>query len=124
MGRITTLNEDKGRAISDLEALMVTMEKLLNDKLEQKPNAGITFAKGQPNEKRFKYTEARVALKCLEEYFDSTGCFSIGVCDTCASFSRAGHGNRNFGTCKKHGMVGHCWNSCSDHSKKGGGYGI
>lgn len=123
MKRITTLNEDKGKALSDLEALIIVMNKLLEDKIEEKPKAGITLAKGQPNERKIRYTEARKILRRLEFYFGSKGCFSLGVCQTCSSLDQSAHGNKAFGTCKKKDKHCHIWDSCPEHSKQGGGHG-
>lgn len=124
MERKQTLNESSGKQISDLEALLILMNKLLEDKLEQKPKAGITLAKGQPNERRLRYTEARSILRQLEAYFGVKGCFSMGVCQTCFSLNSVGHGNPAFGTCQKSGKDCHIWDSCPQHSEKGGGYGL
>lgn len=123
MPRTTTLNEDKGKQISDLEALLIMMDKLLADKLEQKPKAGITLAKGKPSERRVKYTQARKFLRTLEDYFGSRGCLSMGVCQTCTQLDQRANGNKAFGTCKRTGKPCHVWDTCPEHSKKGGGYG-
>lgn len=123
MGRKTTLNEDLGCALSDLEALLIMMGKLLDDKIAEKPKAGITLAKGKKNERRLRYTEARVILRQMQDYFGIKGCMSLGVCDTCTSFDQRGHGNKAFGTCRKNGSLCHRWDSCPNHSKDGGGYG-
>lgn len=122
--RKSTLNEDKGKQISDLEALLIVMNKLLDDKLEQKPKAGITLAKGKKNERRFRYSEAKAVLQQLESYFGIRGCLSIGVCATCSSLDQRPHANKAFGTCKRSGKMCHIWDSCPDHSKDGGGYGV
>lgn len=125
MGRRTTLNEDKGRQISDLEALIITMGKLIEDKLEQKPNAGITIAKGKPNERKYRYSEALRDLRVLEGYFGIRGCMSLGVCQTCSSLNINSSATDAFGVCRKSGgKAVHVWDSCDQHSKKGGGYGL
>lgn len=123
MSRKETLNEHKGNQISDLEALFIVMNKLMDDKIEEKPNAGITIAKDRKNERRIRYTKAKRLLLHLEHYLGQKGCFSIGVCETCTSFDCAGHGNRAFGTCHKNGDYKHRWDTCTSHSKDGGGYG-
>lgn len=126
MPREPTLNEQKGKQISDLEALMILMDKLIYDKIEQKPKAGIILAKGKPNERRYRFTEAKKTLQVLRDYFGMKGCFSLGVCDTCKSFSRDSHASLSgaFGTCAKNRCTYHCWDTCSNHSKQGGGYGV
>lgn len=124
MERKKTLNEAQGKALSDLEAVLIMMNKLLDDRIEQKPKAGITLAKEQPNERKLRYTEARTILRKLENFFEAKGCLSFGVCETCLRFDQAAHGNKAFGTCKRDGSYRHIWDSCSEHSKKGGGHGI
>lgn len=124
MARITTLNEDKGKQISDLEAILILMDKLLSDKLEQKPKAGITLAKGKPNERRLRYTEAMLILRRLRSYFGIKGCLSLGVCQTCTQLDQRAHANKAFGTCKRNGKHCHIWDSCPDHSTEGGGFGV
>lgn len=123
MKRITTLNEDKGCKISDLEALLIVMGKLMDDKIEEKPNAGITLAKGKPNERKIRYSEARKLLTQLSDYFGAKGCLSLGICDTCTSFNQSANANKAFGICRKTGAHCHRWDSCYNHSKTGGGYG-
>lgn len=120
-----SLNADKGKTVSDLEAVLIVAQRLIDAKLEKSPNGGIVFAKGKPNERRFKYSEAEFVLARLYDYFGANGMLSIGVCDTCTEFDRACHRNsfNSFGTCKLDHKTHHCYDSCSSHSKEGGGYG-
>lgn len=124
MARKTTLNEDHGKQINDIEAFLILAKKLIDDKLEQKSKSGIILAKGKPNERRFKFSEARKIAETMDTYFGLKGCFSIGICDTCTFFTRDCHSNKDFGTCTKNRCTYHCWDNCSNHSKEGGGYGI
>lgn len=122
--RVKGINEVKGKTISDLEAILVVFHKLLDDKLEEKPTAGITLAKDQKNEKKVRYSDVKVWLNELTDFFVVRGCFSIGVCDTCTNLNKAPHANKAFGTCKLTGKTCHIWDTCPQHSKKGGGYGV
>lgn len=122
--RMTTLNEDKGKVISDLEALLIVMERLLTAKLEQKPNAGITLAKGQPNERKFSYKEAKKVLSALAQYAGVKGMISIGICQTCTHFDSRAYDTRTMGTCSLSRKTVHCFDTCSCHSKEGGGFGV
>jgi hypothetical protein len=124
MPRKETLNEIKGKKISDLEAFLIIAEKLLEDKLQEKPKAGVTLAKGKPNERKVRYTEARETLNELKYFFEMKGCMSFGVCGTCRSLDQRSHGNTAFGTCRKTKSVQHIWDTCAEHSKEGGGYGL
>lgn len=124
MPRQTTINEDKGKTISDLEALMVIMEKLLDEKIAAKPKAGITLAKGLPNERKIRYSEAKSILKYLAVHFGTQGCFSFGICATCTSFDSTSPENEFFGTCGKTGELCTEWHTCYEHSVTGGGYSL
>lgn len=117
------INEDKGLMVSDLEAMLIVMYKLISDKLEEKPKAGITLAKGKKNEKKVRYKGVKEDLLALIDFCSAKGMLSIGVCETCKSYSTSGHASKNFGTCKKTGKQCHRWDTCKEHSKKGGGYG-
>lgn len=120
-----TLNEEKGKQISDLEALLILINKLIDDKIYQKPKAGIILAKGKPNERRFRFTEAKKTMSKMEGYFGFKGCISIGVCETCTCFDQGGSSTKVFGVCtKKARETRHCWDTCPEHSKEGGGYGV
>ena len=46
MKRQQTLNEEKGKHISDLEAFLSVARKLIIDRIEENPKAGIILAKG------------------------------------------------------------------------------
>lgn len=124
MARIPTLNETKGKTISDLEALFIVLHKVIDDKIQAKSPSGIIIAKDQPNERRIKYKEAKALLKEIESYFRIRGCFSLGICDTCASFNQSGHGNPAFGTCQYSNKMVHRIDSCINHSREGGGFGV
>lgn len=124
MERITTLNEDKGCVISDLEALFVVIEKLFHDKLEEKPKAGITLAKGKPNERKIRYKEASKLFTELRAYFELKGAVSIGNCQTCTLWKNNGSGTGFYGTCTKNNTSKHAFDNCLSHSTKGGGYGV
>lgn len=124
MTRKETLNESKGKQISDLEAFLIIAEKLLDDKLQERPKAGLTLAKGKPNERKVRYTEAKETLFELRYFFEMKGCMSFGVCETCRSLDQKSHGNQAFGTCRKSKDVKHIWDTCSEHSREGGGYGL
>ncbi len=119
----THLNIDKGRTISDLEALFIVLEKLFDAKLKEKPNAGITIAKGQENERKIKYKEAQELCNYLYDYFVVKGTFSLGICGTCKYFKSQGHSKPCLGHCYKKASC-HIWDTCSDHSKEKGGFGI
>lgn len=120
--RITTLNEDKGKVISDLEALLCVLDKLMAEKIEVKPKAGITLAKGKPNERKIKYSEAMTFLRQLNSFFGLSGAISFGTCQTCTFWNNKGSSTGFYGSCNGKGK--HAFDSCLKHSKEGGGYGL
>lgn len=121
--RRTSLNEDLGNPISDFEALIIVMQKLLDDKRAEKPNAGITLGKGKQNERRLSYKDAQKALNKLQKFALIKGMISIGVCETCSSFDTSSSTVKSVGVCRKNGKQMHCWETCPVHSKEGGGFG-
>jgi len=122
MGRkLTSVNYDKGLPLNDLETLLLVCERLVQAKLNNNPKAGIILAKGKPNERRARYSEAYDLLVGLSDYFGIKGAFSLGTCDSCTNFKRS-RSNPVFGKCKaKSGDSAsvHKWDSCPGH--KGGG---
>lgn len=122
MGRkLTSVNYDKGLPLNDLETLLLVCERLVRAKLDSNPKAGIILAKGKPNERRVRYSEAYELLVGLSDYFGIKGAFSLGTCDSCTNFKRS-RSNPAFGKCKaKSGDSAsvHQWDSCPGH--KGGG---
>lgn len=124
MKRKPTLNEEKGKQISDLEAFLSVTRKLLIDKLEEKPKAGITLAKGNKNERKVRYSDALRYADSLESFLGTRGMFSMGVCQTCKHFDTKSLPDSFFGKCKIHKMTVHEYESCLEHSREGGGYGV
>lgn len=122
MGRLRdSLNKEKGTTINELEAFMILMEKLIEEKLAENPKAGMIIAKGQPNEIRVRYKKALGVLHRLHGFFALKGCFSIGICQTCSSFNQAGYSAKLYGKCK--GREKNWCDTCDDHSDSGGGFG-
>lgn len=119
-----SLNAEKGKTISDLEAVLLLMDKMVQSKLNEKPKAGVTLCKGAKSERRLKYAEAKELVDSLLTYFGMKGCFSFGICGTCTAFDTRSHGNEDFGTCKVSRNTVHRFETCSEHSKKGGGFGL
>lgn len=117
------LNVAKNKTISDYEAFFILVEKLIREKTEQGAK-GIVIAKGQPNEKKFTYTQAGLVLQNLENSAAIRGCFSFGVCYTCTKYDTMSFPSKFMGVCKIDHKEHGCYDTCDKHSKEGGGFGV
>lgn len=120
---MTHLNVEKNKTISDYEAFFILVEKLIKEKTEQGAK-GIVIAKGQPNEKKFSYTQAGLVLQTLENSAAIRGCFSFGVCYTCKKYDTMSYPSGFMGTCKLDRKEHGYYDTCDKHSKEGGGFGV
>jgi hypothetical protein len=118
---LKNLNESKGTTINELEAFLIVCEKLLEDKVKA-GEKGIIIAKGKPNQIKISYKRALKILGSLRALFGLRGCFSFGICKTCTQFDSSQSGTKDFGNCQ--GKRVHKYDSCSNHSKQGGGFGL
>lgn len=118
-----SLNADHNKTISDLEAAFIVVEKLLKKHLQDHPNSGMILCKGKPNETRIRYSEVTSVLHSIQIKLSQEGCFSFGVCKTCARFNPSVSQIGCFGMCNNSKIV-HEYDSCDKHSKRGGGYGL
>lgn len=123
MSYMEHLNVTKGKVISDYEALFIMIEKLLSDKTKEGAK-GIIIAKGQPNERKFTYTQAALVLQTLESVAGQRGCFSFGVCQTCKKWDTSCYTAKILGICKVDKKEHSPFDTCDKHSKDGGGFGI
>lgn len=119
---MSSLNAIKGTTISELEIWLHLVGKSLRRQVDLNPKAGLILAKGKPNETRMRYKEALQTLESIEAYFALKGSMSIGICKTCDKFDTSGHTKKYFGTCR--GRLVHEFDTCTEHSKSGGGFGL
>lgn len=119
-----SINLDKGTCVSELESLLLVMDKLLQDKIQANPKSGVVFNKGEPNELRVKYTDAQRALKALRTTFGYKGAFSFGVCKTCKMFDTRAYSTGDLGKCTLNKSIVGGYDTCDKHSKSGGGFGL
>ena len=118
-----SLNVDKGTTINELELTLTALEKLVKEKLQSNPNSGFIMAKGQLNEARIRYDKVLKNLLALKDLHGVEGAFSYGICENCTRFNDKGFSN-NFGACSLTRSTRHKFQTCMEHSKKNGGYGI
>lgn len=116
-----SLNMDKGKELSDLEALFIVVDKLIDKAIEEGSKKGVVLSKGNSNQKKVPYLKLKKDLEALYNGYAVKGCFSIGVCQTCTRFQSIG----STGTLGKCGQktVG-VYDTCINHSKTGGGFGV
>lgn len=98
------------------------VKRLLASRAEKNPNSGIVMAKGKPNELRLKYKDMLRVIASLEQKLAEEGCMSFGVCKTCNNFNQKASSSGFWGQCG--GKLRHEYDSCENHSKTGGGFGL
>ena len=114
---ISSLNIDNGLDVSNLEALLLVTQDLLQDKIDQ-GKKGRRLRNGQ----KFRYDELQGVLRLLHSYFALKGCFSFGVCETCEKFGNGISSTGTLGMCK--GQEKNWCDTCNEHSREGGGFGL
>lgn len=117
-----SINAKSGKTVSELEATILYVISLLQDKVQEKPLGGIVFCKGKPNEIHIKYTDMVRVMDSLRDKLGIEGCMSYGICKTCSKFDSKNFSKKRFGYCG--GTLKHEYDSCSKHSKTGGGFGV
>lgn len=117
-----SLNENLGTTINELEVMFSGLEKLLDKRIEENPKSGYIMAKGKPNEVRMRYTEMKHVLSKMRDYFEIKGCMSLGICKTCTNFNSKHSSVGYFGLCRGKDTK-HEYDTCSQHSYTGGGFG-
>lgn len=98
------------------------VKKLLAAKAKERPTSGVVMAKGKPNEMRLKYKDMLRVIASLEQKLSEEGCMSFGICKTCNSFNPRVSSSGFWGQCG--GKLKHEYDSCENHSKTGGGFGL
>lgn len=116
-----TLNESSGTTISELEATLILCKRLIEHEIKD-GNKGLIIAKGKPNEVKLTYKRALKVVESIEKSFSYKGCTSYGICGTCKKFDTAKFQDKEFGYCK--GEMKHKYDTCQNHSRSGGGFGL
>lgn len=119
---MSSLNEDQGTTISELEVTFIALRKLLKQKLKENPKSGMLVAKGKPNEARLRYKDMLSVLDSLEVKLSQEGCLSFGICKTCGRFNPKVSGRGCFGACGN--KIVHEYDSCEKHTQEGGCFGL
>lgn len=112
---------------NELEMALKIAKKAVDQLLEQKPKGGLVVNKGQADEARMSYQEARLCIDRIERSFSRHGAFSFGICGSCTKWDTRGHISGAYmdcGTCKLSGKQTNRYDCCERHSKEGGGFGL
>lgn len=116
-----SLNERSGTTINELEATLILARKLIQDKIDSGAK-GLILAKGKPNEMKLTYKQALKVITSVEKCFGYKGCDSYGICATCTKFDTTKFQDKEFGYCN--GDMKHKYDTCQNHSRSGGGFGL
>ena len=103
--------------MSDLEIFFLVCQDLIQGKIKE----GRKGKKLSPDHK-MSYKKAQGILFDLHSYFGLKGCFSFGTCETCEKFGNVISSTGIIGNCR--GQEKMWCDTCSDHSIKGGGFGL
>lgn len=115
--KITSLNVEKDLPLNDLEQFFLACQDLICDKVKS-GKKGLKFSNGQ----KITYKKLQGMLYTLESFFAIKGYSSFGICGTCEKFGNACTNSGIIGYCK--GKERHAFESCDEHSKSGGGFGL
>lgn len=112
---------------NELEMALKIAQRALDTLIDEKPNGGLIVHKGQDTEAKMSYREAKLCIERIERRFGVLGAFSFGICGCCTKWNTKPHGTahwKDFGTCTNTNKVMHRYDSCGNHSKKNGGWGL
>lgn len=101
---------------NELEVLFKVLEKVVKDAMLKSTSQGIKV----DDDHKMKWLKIVDATTRLRDYFSVQGAFSLGICKDCTNWSTAGHGNKNFGTCRggKGGDACNSYYTCNNHTKR------
>lgn len=121
---MSTLNHYKP---NELEMALKIAMKAIDKLMAEKPTGGLIVNKGQDIEAKMSYREAKLCLERIQRRFGGLGAFSFGICGECTHWNTAAHDTGkwgDYGTCKLSKKHMHRYDSCEDHSKENGGWGL
>lgn len=124
--KYSSLNARQGKHVNEIESTLLIAEKFIQERLDE-GKKGMVLNKGTNEQIRVNYARAVKTCRRLRLYFGRKGCFSFGICKTCGHYDTRGHftsPKRSFGKCAKDGKDKHCYDTCSEHTKEGGGFGL
>ena len=110
---------------NELEMALKIAMKAIDKLMEEKPKGGLIVNKDQDIEAKMSYKEAKLCMKRIERRSAMLGAFSFSICGNCTKWNTTPHCTdqyKDFGDCV--GKMTHRYDSCSNHSKTNGGWGL
>lgn len=106
--------------VSDTDMVFLALYNLLYERIENEPNKGIVFSKGNPNQRKATWKELIIMAHALEDFFifrkQRTGCKECQLCKHWVSVSQA---SPHMGRCNKKGVEPvHAFSSCRKFAQK------
>lgn len=112
---------------NELEMALKIAMKAIDQLMVEKPKGGLIVNKGQDIEAKMSYKEAKRCVERIQRRFGMLGAFSFGICGCCDKWDARGHfsgKHKDFGTCTVSKKSTHRYDSCMNHSKENGGWGL
>lgn len=112
---------------NELEMALKIAIKAIDQLMVEKPKGGLIVNKGQDIEAKMSYKEAKLCIERIQRRFGVLGAFSFGICGCCTKWDTKPHGTahwKDFGTCALSKATTHRYDSCNNHSKENGGWGL
>lgn len=97
--------------MSDLEAALLIVGKLLSKRIKENPKSGYILNKGEENETRLRYSKVKSCIDSLCTKLSMDGCFSIGICKNCRRFNPKASTTGFLGSCNNTKIV-HEYSTC------------
>lgn len=89
--------------VTDVDVVFTALYNLLYERIEQEPGKGIVVCKGQPNERKVKWSKVMTMAHMLEDFFAFRS-MRVGdrICDTCRYWKSVSPMSPHMGRCTKH----------------------
>lgn len=97
--KIQSINASKGKELNDLEATLLSFQKLIDSKVKE-GKKGIVLNKGTEQEYKMSYKKLQALLWELDTYFGLRGAFTYGICGNCKHFQNSCSVDGTFGKCQ------------------------
>lgn len=111
-----------GEPITDLDVAFVAFYNLLYEKIEAEPNKGIVISKGNPNQRKVRWTDVMLIAHMLEDFFILRKQRTGGdICEECEHWGSISKASPHIGVCKRYDVSYlHKFNSCKKFKRRSG----
>lgn len=112
--------KDPNEPITDLDVAFVAFYNLLYEKIEKEPNKGIIISKGNPNQRKVRWSEVMEIAHMLEDFFILRKQRTGGdVCELCKHWKSVSEASPHLGRCERHKVNHiHQFNSCKRFQRR------